>query len=635
MRQTFKFLTAALSSLIILPLMAPAAAAETDPARARVEAVRTDMTPTLWGLTAVRAQQAWGITRGAGVTVAVLDTGVDGQHPDLIGRVLAGRSTAYKMDLDAGVSSDRQGHGTHVAGIIAGNDNGRGITGVAPDALILPVQVLGHDGSGSDRSVAEGIDWAVANGADVLNLSLGGGTNPFNNGASASCEAVGRAFDAGVVVVISSGNSGAGRNPRSEPASCRGSLSVAAADESMNRTFFSSYDASVGISGPGRRIVSAVPLSSIYGEYLPFEQWDGTSMAAPYVAGAAALVRAANPGWTAAQVVAALQDNAVDLGTPGFDSLTGAGLVDAYAALTGQRRTPAETRSAVGLVTVPRILDGEATAKGSTIFWEAPVGTTVSSYILSYRTTAGDVTTVEFPGTALSGLLPKIDAWFSGSVFVTAVTPQGERTSVPFLGTRYGFWGENFSDEPSATITTAAATWTKQGLRVTFKADGPESSVKVFVTASGLGVLALEDILSTQSSFMVPVADSHPARASYLSVWVSSNTSEKYLEVAPMKPMTAIVKRAGTKFVAVTGNTAAGCFSKARVGCTGAKVTLVDAKTKKVLGTTRVLDNLTYSITYKLPSSAPRQAYVTVAGKRSATVTLKADATSVQEGQSR
>ena len=158
------------------------------PSYADSEAVyRADLSGTQWGLKAVRAYDAWQVSKGKGVVVAVLDTGVDGTHPDLEGRVLAGYSSLNELDIEAGMNSDVDSHGTHVAGIIAGSDDKKGITGVAPEAVILPVQVLGFSG-GSDLTVAKGIDWAVANGAKVLNLSLGGGRNPFDKGGSLSCE---------------------------------------------------------------------------------------------------------------------------------------------------------------------------------------------------------------------------------------------------------------------------------------------------------------------------------------------------------------------------------------------------------------------------------------------------------------
>ena len=258
-----------------------------------------------WNLNAIDAPESWaqGIT-GAGVTVAVVDSGVDWDHFDLAENIwvntdeIAGDGidndgNGYVDDVrgwdfvynDAN-PDDVNGHGTHVAGTIAAEMNASGATGVAFDAMIMPVRVLGNSGSGSTRAVAEGIRYAVDNGADVINLSLGGGYS------SSILSAIQYADRNGVFVVAAAGNDGA--SVASYPALHSGSLSnvisVGAHNSTGRIAGFSNDDGgrAVQVDAPGVGIYSTLP-NNRFGNY------SGTSMAAPHVAGLAALIVSANP----------------------------------------------------------------------------------------------------------------------------------------------------------------------------------------------------------------------------------------------------------------------------------------------------------------------------------------------------
>ncbi len=173
-------------------------------------------------LSPLRMDRAWDVSKGANVKVAVVDTGVDAQHPDLSGRVLAGRSIVPTTNS----VQDDNGHGTMVAGVIAANlNNGRGVVGIAPQAQILPVKVLDGNGGGTDDDIAAGITWAVDHGAQVINLSLGGPGE-----ADVLCAAVSTALAADVVVVAAAGNDGF--ETVGYPAACPGVIAVAATNHS-------------------------------------------------------------------------------------------------------------------------------------------------------------------------------------------------------------------------------------------------------------------------------------------------------------------------------------------------------------------------------------------------------------------
>lgn len=228
-----------------------------------------------WGITRVNAPAAWAAAQGQGVKVAVIDTGVDCSHPDL------------KCSLSDGVNfvdpestpMDDQGHGTHVAGTIAGQGreiNGTAVFGVAPKSKIIPVKVLDEQGGGSVSNIVKGINWAASRGAQVINMSLGA-----PEGSPALERAIQRALAAGVTVVAASGNEGPSNGP-SYPAAYPGVIAVAASDANDNVAKFSSRGDYVSFIAPGVKILSSTP----GGKYA---ELSGTSMASPHVAGLAAL----------------------------------------------------------------------------------------------------------------------------------------------------------------------------------------------------------------------------------------------------------------------------------------------------------------------------------------------------------
>lgn len=288
-----------------------------------------------WSLEKVGAQEAWKTTKGEGVTVAVLDTGVDGSHPDLEGAVLKGKDV---VGFGAG-EGDRAWarHGTAMAGIIAGRGHGpqkgSGVLGIAPEAHILPVRVLLEDGDSqrkkarSTRSgaLAEGIRWATDEGADVINLSLG------DDSASAHADpkedaAIRYALRKGVVVVASAGNGGEKGDRVSYPAAYPGVIAVTAVDRYDARAPFSTRRWYATVSAPGKDVVIADPDGTYY------QGW-GTSAAAALVSGIAALVRAAYPELSPAQVKQLLADTARGTPAGGRSDALGTGVVDAAAAI--------------------------------------------------------------------------------------------------------------------------------------------------------------------------------------------------------------------------------------------------------------------------------------------------------------
>ncbi|MFI7077054.1 type VII secretion-associated serine protease mycosin [Micromonospora sp. NPDC049903] len=324
-------LAAAVTALSVAVAVVPAAAVPVAPtsfgvpvAFAPDTAERADQVrDEQWQLDKLGAQIAWRTSTGRGVIVAVIDSGVDGSHPDLAGQVLPG------LDLvspDGAAEPDPVGHGTTVAGLIAGrNDDRRGVVGLAPDSRILPVRVLDEENRYDDALiVAKGVRWAVDNGAKVINLSLGG-----NGDSPALAAAIDYAFAKDVVVVACTGN--LATSPEAKvwyPAREPGVIAVSGLERNSDNLWSGAIT--------GRATVLTAPASGLVGARPPQGYWrvQGTSFAAPLVAATAALVRSRYPQMSAGDVVNRLLVTAKDIGPTGRDDRFGYGLVDPIAALT-------------------------------------------------------------------------------------------------------------------------------------------------------------------------------------------------------------------------------------------------------------------------------------------------------------
>ncbi|GAA4564844.1 type VII secretion-associated serine protease mycosin [Micromonospora coerulea] len=307
----------------------------------RVDQVRAEQ----WQLDKLQAETAWRSSTGRGVIVAVIDSGVDGSHPDLAGQVLPGIDLVSPAGVDG---PDPVGHGTTVAGLIAGRrDDDRGVVGLAPDATILPVRVLNQENRYDDSMiVATGVRWAVDNGARVINLSLGGSdTSP------ALAAALDYAFARDVVVVACTGNLATSTGTKVwYPAREPGVVAVAGLNTSDDL-----WSGSI----TGHETVLTAPATAVFGAR-PNGYWrvQGTSFASPLVAATAALVRARYPQMSAADVVNRLVTTAKDLGPTGRDDRFGYGLVDPVAALSADVpsvvRNPLDDQSSPGKVSFGR-----------------------------------------------------------------------------------------------------------------------------------------------------------------------------------------------------------------------------------------------------------------------------------------
>ncbi|MEU0098857.1 S8 family peptidase [Streptomyces sp. NPDC006267] len=262
----------------------------------------------------IGAPAAWARSfDGTGVKIAVVDTGIDATHPDLAGRVAAERNFSGSPD-----ARDRDGHGTHVASTAAGTGaKDPRFKGVAPGARLINAKVLDDRGIGDDSGIIAGVDWAVAQGADVINMSLGSLDAPGIDPLEAQVNKV--SAETGVLFAIAAGNNGPARGTVASPGSADAALTVGAVDDDDLIADFSSVGPRTGdkavkpdLTAPGMSITAAAA-AGVEGQEPPgYHSLSGTSMATPHVAGAAAILKQKNPAWSGAQIKAALTGSAED-----------------------------------------------------------------------------------------------------------------------------------------------------------------------------------------------------------------------------------------------------------------------------------------------------------------------------------
>lgn len=352
---------------------------------------------SIWHLAKIGTTTAWDVTSGSGVKIAVLDSGVDGTHPDLAAQMVAG----WNFVDNNSNTADVNGHGTAVAGAAAAaTNNGAGVAGVAGGAKIMPVRIADANAYAYWSTVAQGLTWAADNGARVANISYVGVT-----GSSTVQSAAQYLKNKGGLVVVCAGNAGA----FDATAQTAAMITVSATDQNDALTKFSSYGNHVDVSAPGIDIWSTNNAGG-YG------QWWGTSFASPIVAGTVALMMAAKPSLQASDYEQTLIKTVSDLGTPGYDINFGYGRVDAAAAV-----------KAIQAVAVTDTMPPTATIASPT------GGSTVRGLV------AVDVNTADNVGVA------RVDLFVNGTLL-------GSDSSAPF-----GFsWDTAQVRDGAATLTAVA-----------------------------------------------------------------------------------------------------------------------------------------------------------------------------------
>lgn len=288
---------------------------------------------TPWSLQRVVLDQLWQDTRGKGVKVAVIDTGVDTVNAQLKGGAVA-NGTDFLHKGGNGKNDSEVGHGTKVAGIIAARKlDGTGFIGLAPEATIIPIRQNDDKGSGNVGTMMQAIRWAADHGASIINISQDTASKMDPAVDTAFRDAIKYAQGKNVLIVAAAGNDGAdGKVKETYPAAYPGVLAVAASDRNNARAPFSQSGPFVGVAAPGIDMVSTVPVGGNCVD-------QGTSFAAPYVSGVAALIRAKHPEWNYKQVITQIEQTA-DRTTSGRDDFVGWGVIDPASAVNDDTTVP-------------------------------------------------------------------------------------------------------------------------------------------------------------------------------------------------------------------------------------------------------------------------------------------------------
>jgi len=434
--------------------------------------------PDLWGILKIGAVSAWDTSKGDGIVVAIVDTGLDYNHPDIAANVwtnpgeIAGNGidddrngfiddvrgwdfvgASYLNPTQSNDPIDHQGHGTHVAGTIAAvGNNGVGVIGVAWHARVMPVKALDDHGQGPESALAPAIMYAANNGADIISASWGG-PSPSQSIA----EAIDYSYNLGVVFVAAAGNSSEDAL-NFYPAANPEVITVAATDPFDNLASFSNFGSKIDVAAPGVDILSLQANGTNLGTQVApgYTRASGTSMAAPHVSGLAALILSQHPTYTNEDVRQVLRNSTVDLGTAGFDLKFGYGRIDASNALGVPAVLEARILSPSGntQLIAPTVVSGFAR------------GSTFTSYILEYGsgTLPTSWTTFQTSSAPVTdGTLGTFDATTVADGFYTIRLTVFSSTSAKFTDRVLIQVHGNFITQPAPPRAPTSATSFKNG----------------------------------------------------------------------------------------------------------------------------------------------------------------------------
>jgi len=578
----------------------------TEPANEETPLVRDDLESIQWHIDAIGARRG-GPDAGTGVIVAVLADGVSNAHPDITGRVLPGWDVIKGRAVPATTTRDPgavdAAAGTFAAGLIAGSADGKGVRGIAPGASILPVVVDGV--SAGDSTVASGIDWAVANGADLVFFHGDLAAALYNTGENLTCRAISNARRAGVLTFVAAGNDydSAGLAPKFFAARCSDAVAVAPLSASLSEANGFRNVVTPAFSAPAVRILSAKSEE----DWLPYVVNDQAEWA-PAIAAAATAVLVGT-GLDAESALRKLNETATDLGVPGSDAQTGSGLIDLSAALgTSAPRDEKAALADVAAVSGPRIQSLTSDDAGNAgINWEPPVGVTVTSYrIDAYRWDGVNWTRTSFdqPGGTVRAVVP-VELNSSVYLSVTALTVSGERVSAPqnsFTITPF----EN-SPNPYAKITSVDARWTSAGIAVavTTNSEGSGAVWRVSLLDGWTREPMSQSRVNAGTSYLFKFPSDSELRTRPLFVTATINGELVYDALLPQFLIEATGFSAGKRHAAVVGKTDFACMDSINIksGCEGAEVLVRDLRTKKVIARSWVMSDLSFTVTFPWPSN--------------------------------
>ncbi len=540
-------------------------------------------------------------TKGELVKVALISNGVQATHPDLVGKILPGYDT-FKSEIipvEKMVGGDyTDGLGTQIAGVIAGNLDGKGINGIYDNAMILPITIdsgKGVENSG-DKGIAEGIDWAVAQGADLV-VFAGGLSGVFiTSKESLSCKAVKRAREGGVLTLTSSGAQYESvLDSTFFLGRCEASIKVAPVSQLLSEANGFRNTVVADIAAPSVGLTVAKGPGA---DWLKYEVTDDAEFANGVVAGALAYL--ISKGFQGEALVAEMKRRAIDIGAKGVDSVFGSGFI-----YLGDNSSLLELQANLKKSSAPRILSISFDENTKTsVSWVPAYGFDVESYEViasSYIDNKWEKRIFDFPKSSVRGV---IDFVMDGDSYITVKAKNAVETRESTPNNFFKYEAYEGASNPYAKVLEVKAKWTERGIyiEVTVNKEGENEPWYL----SQLDGWSLQPILNKKitngKSYLISYGLNAEARSNPFYFLATINGERVSVGLPPEYLLTGKLLGAGDGYAAVVGESSFACNATIGVlsGCEGATVSVIDSKSKKVLGKGYVLSDLSFAVYFKV-----------------------------------
>ena len=582
---------------------------------------KEDLTSSQWGLPTVGLD---GVKyTGKGMKIAVLSDGLDGRHLELIGRYKDGYNAVTKAVYKPGEVTGYNGgyDGTFIAGVITARSDKVGITGIAPDAVILPV-VIDDAGKSSDAIVARGVDWAVKNQVSTIYLSPGLAGGLIDGKVSLTCVAIEKAYNKGILTFVPNFNDEALPSSTFDVSKCKYATTVAAIGENLSEVGGGNPEVPAMFAAPGKNIISIASGDDWYS----YRTSSGAFIPPAFAAGLTTLLleSGAVKGQGAALSTALLKrfaSTAVDIGVLGKDVSFGSGVMDIKAAISGSKPSSAKALAVkISKVVTPTITSLESANSADesiAVSWAPPFGVKVKNYIIEgfyYLDGVRYNKSVTVDGGEVRGVLP-IAAANNSLVRVIAVIDGVKHTGAYNSSVEYTPVIVYPPDD--ATVLSAKVKWVAEGISVSVKVLYPEFGWDLLIINGDTGeVLRKYKVPAGESDFVALYSLDHPVRSSYLNI--ATGVGRKGIDtfLNPYYSLKAQAKSVGKEYAGVWGNAYSNCKIEGE-SCVGQVLNVYDKESGKLLAKAIIREDLTFSAVFPWKSNTISLSVESESGLRS------------------
>ena len=582
---------------------------------------KEDLTSSQWGLPTVGLD---GVKyTGKGMKIAVLSDGLDGRHLELIGRYKDGYNAVTKAVYKPGEVTGYNGgyDGTFIAGVITARSDKVGITGIAPDAVILPV-VIDDAGKSSDAIVARGVDWAVKNQVSTIYLSPGLAGGLIDGKVSLTCVAIEKAYNKGILTFVPNFNDEALPSSTFDVSKCKHATTVAAIGENLSEVGGGNPEVPAMFAAPGKNIISIASGDDWYS----YRTSSGAFIPPAFAAGLTTLLleSGAVKGQGAALSTALLKrfaSTAVDIGVLGKDVSFGSGVMDIKAAISGSKPSSAKALAVkISKVVTPTITSLESANSADesiAVSWAPPFGVKVKNYIIEgfyYLDGVRYNKSVTVDGGEVRGVLP-IAAANNSLVRVIAVIDGVKHTGAYNSSVEYTPVIVYPPDD--ATVLSAKVKWVAEGISVSVKVLYPEFGWDLLIINGDTGeVLRKYKVPAGESDFVALYSLDHPVRSSYLNI--ATGVGRKGIDtfLNPYYSLKAQAKSVGKEYAGVWGNAFSNCKIEGE-SCVGQVLNVYDKESGKLLAKAIIREDLTFSAVFPWKSNTISLSVESESGLRS------------------